>query len=100
MVLEHWGNEEKAAVKALNKKQEDRLNAIIAMNILICDMCDERAWSVWITYAVPDGASAWDFIDFAKNENGEFDEAVRLFKQLWKGYAAEEAGLFIGGKTY
>ena len=33
-------------------------------------------------------------------ENKLFDEAVELFKELWRNYAAERKGLYIAGKTY
>ena len=54
---------------------------------------------------IPDCANEYDFIDFAKNEEGTeknemFDEAVALFKKLWGQYASKEDGLYIGNKTY
>lgn len=58
----------------------------------------------WI-YLVPDCANEYDFIDFAKNEEGTeknkmFDATVALFKKLWEQYASKDDGLYIGNKTY
>lgn len=51
------------------------------------------------------GTNEYDFIDFAKNEEGTeknkmFDATVALFKKLWGQYASKEDGLYIGNKTY
>ena len=54
---------------------------------------ENRIWSV------PDEASADDLADIAK-EKDEFDGVVRLFKKLWKKYAANDSGLCIGRTTY
>ena len=37
--------------------------------------------------------------DIAKGKD-EFDGVVRLFKKLWKKYAASDSGLCIGRTTY
>ena len=104
MYTENWDEEAKEKVSKMTTREKDRLHAIIAMNVMVCNMNDESAYMTWI-YLVPDNASEWDFIDFAVNDEGTecnhlFDEAVVLFKKLWKRYAAEEKGLYIGGKTY
>ena len=104
MILEKWDSEAKKKIKEMSTREKDRLDAIIAMNIMVCNMNDESAYMTWI-YLVPDGSNEWDFIDFAVNDEGTtnnhlFDEAVVLFKKLWRRYAAEDKGLFIGGKTY
>lgn len=62
----------------------ERLNAIIAMDIMVRNMNNESAYFTWI-YLVPDCANEYDFIDFAKNEEGTeknkmFDATVALFK--------------------
>lgn len=104
MILENWSEEAKQKVDNFSQKEKERLNAIIAMNIMVCNMNDESAYFTWI-YLIPDCADEDDFIDFARNDDGTkentlFDEAVELFKKLWKNYAAEEKGLYIAGKTY
>ena len=104
MILENWSEEAKQTVDNFSQKEKERLNAIIAMNIMVCNMNDESAYFTWI-YLVPDCADEDDFIDFARNdeeteENKLFDEAVELFKKLWRNYADEKAGLYIAGKTY
>lgn len=104
MILENWSEETKQIVNNFSPKEKERLNSIIAMNIMVCNMNDESAYSSWI-YLVPDCASEDNFIDFAQNDEGTeenklFDEAVKLFKKLWKKYAAENNGLYIAGKTY
>lgn len=104
MILENWSEEAKQTVDNFSPKEKERLNAIIAMNIMVCNMNNESAYFTWI-YLVPDCADEDDFIDFARNdeeteENKLFDEAVELFKNLWKNYAAEDKGLYIAGKTY
>ena len=104
MILEKWDEEAKEIIKGFSRKERERLDAIIAMHIMICSINDERAYMAWI-YVVPDAATEWDFIDFAQNDEGTtknalFDEAVELFKKLWKNYAAEENGLYIGGQLY
>lgn len=104
MILEKWDEEAKAIIKGFSNKEMDRLNAIIAMHIMVCNINDEGAYMTWI-YLVPDEATEWDFIDFAKNDDGTtenalFNEAVESFKRLWKNYAAEKDGLCIGGKSY
>lgn len=104
MYIEKWDTEVKKAVSNMSQKEKDRLSAIIAMHVMVCDMNDENAYMEWI-YVVPDGANEWDFIDFALNDEGTeenelFNEAVKLFKKLWQEYAAKDKGLYIGGKTY
>lgn len=104
MILEKWDEEAKEVVRNFSAKERERLNAIISMHVMVCSINDERAYMTWI-YVVPDEATEWDFIDFAKNdegttENALFDEAAELFKKLWNDYAAEENGLYIGGKLY
>ena len=105
MIIERWDNEAKEVVRNFSSNEKDRLDAIIAMHIMACNMNDESAYMTWIELAVPDCPSEWDFIDFAQNdegtiENKSFDEAVDLFKKLWNNYGAEKKGLYIGGKTY
>lgn len=85
-------------------KEMERLNAIIAMDIMVRNMNNESAYFTWI-YLVPDCANEYDFIDFAKNEEGTeknkmFDATVALFKKLWEQYASKDDGLYIGNKTY
>lgn len=104
MILEKWDEEAKEVVRNFSTKERERLNAIIAMHVMVCSINDERAYMAWINI-VPDEATEWNFIDFAKNdegttENALFDEAAELFKKLWNDYAAEENGLYIGGKLY
>lgn len=104
MILENWSEETKQIVNNFSPKEKERLNSIIAMNIMVCNMNDESAYSSWI-YLVPDCANEDDFIDFAQNDEGTeenklFDEAAELFKNLWEKYAAENKGLYIAGKTY
>ena len=105
MIIEEWDNEAKEVIRNFSSNEKDRLDAIIAMHIMACNMNDESAYMTWIELCVPDCPSEWDFIDFAQNdegtiENKAFDEAVDLFKKLWNEYAAEKKGLYIGGKTY
>ena len=104
MILEKWDEEAKEIVRNFSGKEMDRLNAIIAMHIMVCNINYEGAYMTWI-YIVPDEATEWDFIDFAKNDDGTtenalFNEATELFKKLWKKYAEEKNGLYIGGKLY
>lgn len=104
MFTEKWDKKAKEIVSKMSLKEKDRINTIIAMNVMVCNMNDESAYMTWI-YLVPDCADEWDFIDFATNDDGTeenhlFDEAVGLFKKLWKRYAAEDNGLYIGDKTY
>ena len=105
MYLSKWDEKAKEIVKKMSPKERDRLDAIIAMNTMVINMNDESAYMSWI-YLVPDEASEYDFIDFAVNDvkdvNGNrlFDDAVKLFKGLWKRYATEDDGLYIGGKSY
>lgn len=104
MILEKWDDEAKEVVRKFSSNEKDRLNAIIVMHIMVCNMNDEGAYMTWI-YVVPDEATEWDFIDFAQNDEGTeenklFDEAVDLFKKLWNEYAAKKKGLYIGGKVY
>lgn len=104
MYLSKWDEQIKETVDKMSTKEKDRLEAIIAMNTMVINMNDESAYMSWI-YLVPDGANEWDFIDFATNDEGTngnelFDEAVALFKKLWKRYAMEDKGLYIGGKCY
>lgn len=104
MIIEKWDNEAKEVVRNFSSNEKDRLDAIIAMHIMVCSMNDEGAYMTWI-YVVPDEATEWDFIDFAKNDEGTtgnalFDEAVELFKKLWNEYANDDQGLYIGRKAY
>lgn len=104
MILEKWDEKAKEIVKGFSHKEMERLNAIIAMHTMVCSINDERAYMTWI-YVMPDEATEWDFIVLAMNDVGTtksalFDEAVELFKKLWKNYAAEKNGLYIGGKLY
>lgn len=104
MFTESWSDEARETVSKMSSKEKDRLNAIIAMDVMVNNMNDETAYMRWI-YIVPDCASEWDYIDFATNDEGTeenhlFDEAVELFKKLWKMYASKDNGLYIGGKTY
>lgn len=104
MILEKWDDEAKEVVRKFSSNEKDRLNAIIAMHIMVCNMNDEGAYMTWI-YVVPDEATEWDFIDFAQNDEGTeenklFDEAVDLFKKLWNEYANDDHGLYIGRKAY
>lgn len=92
--------EAKKIISKMTDQEKERLNAIIAMNTLVCSMNDESAYMTWI-YLVPDCANIYDFIDFAEGEENDlFDDAVVLFKKLWKNYAAKENGLYIGRKCY
>ena len=77
MILEKWDEEAKEIVKGFSHKEMERLDAIIAMHIMVCNINDEGT-----------------------EENHLFDEAVELFKKLWQMYASEDNGLYIGGKTY
>ena len=104
MILENWDEKAKEIVKGFSIEEMERLDAIIAMNVMIRKIDDDGAYTAWI-YVVPNVATEWDFIDLAKNdkgttENALFNEAVVLFKKLWKNYAAEKNGLYIGGKLY
>lgn len=104
MILENWDEKAKEIVKGFSTEEMERLNVIIAMNIMIRNIDYEGAYMTWI-YVVPNAATEWDFINFAKNdegttENALFNEAVVLFKELWENYAAEKNGLHIGGKLY
>lgn len=93
--------EQLGEVSKLDKKERQRLDAILAMHTLVCYMNDEDAYMSWI-YLVPDGAGLTDFLDFSysdeKGENEDFDAAVRLFKALWNQYL--DGGLYIAEKTY
>ena len=111
MILVNWEEDAKMIVKNFSRKEMERLNAIIAMDIMVRNiMTDVSNHNVhcnnftWI-YLVPDCANEYDFIDFAKNEEGTeknkmFDATVALFKKLWGQYASKEDGLYIGNKTY
>ena len=79
MILENWSEETKQIVNNFSPKEKERLNSIIAMNIMVCNMNDESAYSSWI-YLVPDCASEDDFIDFAQNDEGT--EENKLFELL------------------
>ena len=99
-----WEKDALEVVDKMTKEEKNRLRVIKAMHTMVVNMNDEGAYMTWI-YLVPDGATAWDFIDFATNdpgttENKYFDEAVVLFKKLWERYAKQENGLFVGGKCY
>lgn len=65
MILENWSEETKQIVNNFSPKEKERLNSIIAMNIMVCNMNDESAYSSWI-YLVPDCANEDDFIDLRK----------------------------------
>lgn len=69
MILVNWEEDAKVIVKNFSRKEMDRLNAIIAMDIMVRNMNNESAYFTWI-YLVPDCANEYDFIDFAKNEEG------------------------------
>ena len=104
MILVNWEEDAKMIVKNFSRKEMERLNAIIAMDIMVRNMNNESAYFTWF-YLVPDCANEYDFIDFAKNEEGTeknkmFDATVALFKKLWGQYASKEDGLYIGNKTY
>lgn len=100
MIFKEIDKEAKEIISNMSEKEKERLHAIIAMNTLVCSMNDETAYMTWI-YLVPDCANIYDFIDFAEgDENLFFDDAVDLFKRLWKNYAAKNKGLYIGGKCY
>lgn len=92
--------EAKKIISKMTDQEKERLHAIISMNTLVCGMNDESAYMTWI-YLVPDCADIYDFIDIAEGEENDlFDDAIVLFKKLWKNYAAKENGLYIGGKCY
>ena len=74
-ILEKWDEEAKEIVKGFSNKEMERLDAIIAMHIMICNINDEGAYMTWI-YLVPDEATEWDFIDFAKNDDGTTENAI------------------------
>lgn len=104
MFLEKWDEEAKRIVGNFTPIEKDRLNAIIAMDFMVRSMNDESAYFTWI-YVVPDCSTEYDYIDFAANDEGTdtnqlFDEAVELFKKLWRRYADEKGGLYIGDKVY
>lgn len=104
MFIHNWSAETMALVKKMKSREKDRLQAIIAMHIMVCNMNDETAYVKW-TYLVPDEASEYDFIDFAMDDEGLetshlFDEAVTLFKRLWDCYAKKERGIYIGDQCY
>ena len=93
-----------ALLEILHLQKKDRLNAIIAMDFMVRSMNDESAYFTWI-YVVPDCSNEYDYIDFAANDEGTdtnqlFAEAVELFKKLWRRYADEKGGLYIGDKVY
>ena len=104
-MVSKWDKEAIEVVEKMSQNEKERLYTIIAMNTMVKAMNDEDAYMSWI-YLVPDCASEWDFIDFAVNDvedvNGNhlFDEAAMLFKRLWKKYAMESKGLYIGDKCY
>ena len=89
MILENWDEKAKEIVKGFSTEEMERLNVIIAMNIMIRNIDYEGAYMTWI-YVVPNAAT----------ENALFNEAVVLFKELWENYAAEKNGFHIGGKLY
>ena len=82
----------------LTPAEKERYDTLTAMHHLVMCMNDETAYMTWI-WSVPDEASAYDLADIAK-EKDEFDGVVRLFKKLWKKYAASVSGLCIGRTTY
>ena len=75
MILEKWDEEAKEIVKGFSNKEMERLDAIIAMHIMVCNINDEGAYMTWI-YVVPDCPTEWDFIDFAKNDEGTTENAL------------------------
>lgn len=104
MILENWDEEAKQIVRNFTSVERDRLDAIIAMDFMVRSMNDESAYFTWI-YVVPDCANEYDYIGLAENDketgtNELFDEAVELFKKLWRRYANEKGGLYIGDKVY
>lgn len=44
MILENWSEETKQIVNNFSPKEKERLNSIIAMNIMVCNMNDESAY--------------------------------------------------------
>ena len=104
MILENWDEEAKQIVRNFRSVERDRLDAIIAMDTMVRNMNDESAYFTWI-YVVPDCANEYDYIGLAENNtetdtNELFDEAVELFKKLWRRYADEKGGLYMGNKVY
>ena len=104
MILENWDEEAKQIVRNFTSVERDRLDAIIAMDTMVRNMNDESAYFTWI-YVVPDCANEYDYIGLAENNtetdtNELFDEAVELFKKLWRRYADEKGGLYMGNKVY
>lgn len=104
MILENWDEEAKQIIRKFTSVERDRLDAIIAMDIMVRNMNDESAYFTWI-HVVPDCANEYDYIGLAENDtetdmNESFDEAVELFKKLWRRYADEKGGLYIGDKVY
>lgn len=103
MILENWGEEAKQTVDNFSQKEKERLNAIIAMNIMVCNMNDESAYFTWI-YLIPDCADEYDFIDFARMMK-EQKKTNCLMKQLSCSRNCGEImqrkkRLYIAGKTY
>lgn len=81
MILEKWDDEAKEVVRKFSSNEKDRLDAIIAMHIMVCNMNDESAYMAWIELAVPDCPSEWDFIDLHRMMK-EQRKMNRLMKQL------------------
>lgn len=81
MILVDWEEDAKMIVKNFSRKEMERLNAIVAMDIMVRNMNNESAYFTWI-YLIPDCANEYDFI------------------KLWGQYASKEDGLYIGNKTY
>ena len=61
MILVNWEEDAKMIVKNFSRKEMERLNAIIAMDIMVRNMNNESAYFTWI-YLVPDCANEYDFI--------------------------------------
>lgn len=99
MFFEDCDKEAKTIIKRMHEGELERLSTIAAMHSLVLKMNDPDPYTRWINL-VPDEANVWDFIDFAENKNGLFDEAVKLFKELWASYASRPGGLYIGDMTY
>lgn len=80
MILVNWEEDAKMIVKNFSRKEMERLNAIIAMDIMVRNMNNESAYFTWI-YLVPDCANEYDFIDFAKTRK-ELKRIRCLMQQL------------------
>lgn len=64
----------------------DRIKMLESMHYLILSLNDESAYfGSWIIFAIPDGATDYDFEDIAEDD-GMFDEVCKLFTRLIKKY--------------